>query len=503
MTKFEPGKLIGEYKVESWLASGGMGDIYIVWHTRLERREAMKVLKPELAENAQFVNRFLAEARRAAGLDHKHIIPIFQISQENTSPIYFTMKIIEGQSLKDYLAEQAPLSEQLSAQLCLQICDALGYAHENGIIHRDLKPANLMLDHEGHLYLLDFGIARAEHELEMTATGTQMGTATYMSPEQSQDVRKVDGRSDLYALGIILYEMLTGDVPFKGNSAVNVALQHVQSPIPDAAILRSDISQNMLQLIQNLLQKSPEDRYPDARALKTQLKQCFDLKTGPLDLDNVRHHDHEATILITKTRPTVSTTTSSRTTQVSASVGMKQSHVLFAVSGFSLLFALGIGLLYFERDNQKSQAKTTQEQQQKLDSERLKLEQERLALERAKLAQKARELNVQEANQYTPTQAAAAHTQTKANGQGLYPFTSTRYVNSAELDSYTCQDLTIMRNEIFARYGRSFTTASIRNHFKSQPWYQVNHQFSANMLSPLEKANASTILETEKNGGCY
>lgn len=267
-----PDQILGCYRIVRHLQSGGMGEIYEVFNTQLERSEAMKVLPAELAEQPDFVNRFVSEARKNARLDHPHIVPVYQISAPDARPVYFTMKLIHGETLKHWYKGRLPMGEREACELMLQICEALIYAHEQGLIHRDLKPANLMFDRKGRLYLMDFGIARAAQDTHLTQTGTQMGTAAYMSPEQAQDAKNVDARTDLYSLGVMLFEMLTGRTPFLSDSQVKMALKHIQEPIPDPAELNPGLSPGMVSLIRVLLEKNPEDRLPDAASLRDRLE---------------------------------------------------------------------------------------------------------------------------------------------------------------------------------------------------------------------------------------
>jgi len=255
------------YRVEGFLQAGGMGEVYRVTNLDLEREEALKLLKPELCHNPDFVLRFLAEARRAAQLEHAHIIPIYRIVQE-PERIFFTMKLIEGRSLSELIHEEGALPEEMVLDILAQVTRALEYAHSRGVVHRDIKPANIMLDRFAHAYLLDFGIAKnllgASH---LTQTGTQMGTALYMSPEQAQDAKKADERSDLYSLGVLMFQMLTGELPFQGESEIAVALKHIQEAPPDPKLLKPDLSPECRGIVLKLLTKSPDQRYQTAREL--------------------------------------------------------------------------------------------------------------------------------------------------------------------------------------------------------------------------------------------
>jgi serine/threonine-protein kinase len=253
----------GRYRVIEKLGSGGMADVYNAEDTQLGRRVAVKVLYRHLAENVDFVERFRREASSAAGLQHPNIVSIFDRGEWDGT-YYIAMELIAGRTLKDVIRERGPAPPDAAVDIVLQILRAARYAHQRGIVHRDIKPHNVLIDEEGRVKVTDFGIARAGAS-DMTETGSVMGTAQYLSPEQAQG-RPVDARSDLYSIGIVLYEMVTGVVPFDGESAVSVALKQVsEAPIPprerspavppalDAVVLRA-------------LEKDPARRYQNADA---------------------------------------------------------------------------------------------------------------------------------------------------------------------------------------------------------------------------------------------
>jgi eukaryotic-like serine/threonine-protein kinase len=220
----------GRYRVIERLGSGGMADVYCAEDEQLGRRVAIKLLHRRLAEDQQFVERFRREASSAAGLQHPSIVSIFDRGEWDGT-YYIVMELIRGRTLKDVIRERGPAPPEAAVDVVLQILRAARYAHQRGIVHRDLKPQNVMIDEEGRVKVTDFGIARAGAS-DMTETGSVMGTAQYLSPEQAQG-RPVDARSDLYSIGVVLYELLTGVVPFEAESPVTVALKQVSEvPIP-------------------------------------------------------------------------------------------------------------------------------------------------------------------------------------------------------------------------------------------------------------------------------
>jgi eukaryotic-like serine/threonine-protein kinase len=251
----------GRYRVIERLGSGGMADVYCAEDQQLGRRVAVKLLHHRLAEDQQFVERFRREASSAASLQHPSIVAIFDRGEWDGT-YYIAMELIRGRTLKDVIRERGPAPPAAAVDVVLQILRAARYAHQRGIVHRDIKPHNVMIDEDGRVKVTDFGIARAGAS-DMTETGSVMGTAQYLSPEQAQG-RPVDARSDLYSIGIVLYELLTGVVPFDAESPVTVALKQVsETPVPprernpqvplwlDAVVLRA-------------LEKEPANRFASA-----------------------------------------------------------------------------------------------------------------------------------------------------------------------------------------------------------------------------------------------
>jgi serine/threonine-protein kinase len=224
----------GRYRVLKRLGSGGMADVYCAEDQQLGRRVALKLLYRHLAEDVQFVERFRREASSAAGLQHPNIVSIFDRGEWDGT-YYIAMEYVEGRTLKDVIRERGPAPPEAAVDVVLQILRAARFAHERGVVHRDLKPQNVLIAEDGRVKVTDFGIARAGAS-DMTETGSIMGTAQYLSPEQAQG-RPVDARSDLYSIGIILYELLTGRVPFDAESPVSVALKQVsEAPVPPREI---------------------------------------------------------------------------------------------------------------------------------------------------------------------------------------------------------------------------------------------------------------------------
>jgi serine/threonine protein kinase len=216
----------GRYELERKVARGGMADVFLSRDLLLDRPVALKVLFPEFASDPAFVQRFRREAQSAARLTHPNVVSVFDWGQEG-STYFIVMEFVEGQSLAQLLRESGRMDPDRAAAVAADVADALAFAHEHGVVHRDVKPGNVMLSRGGHVKVADFGIARAVSTVEnLTQTGTVMGTATYFSPEQARG-GAVDPRSDVYSLGVVLYEMVTGTPPFTGDNPVSVAYKHV------------------------------------------------------------------------------------------------------------------------------------------------------------------------------------------------------------------------------------------------------------------------------------
>src|SRR4051812_3214439 len=221
------------YEVRHKLARGGMSDVYLARDRVLDRPVALKVLFPEYAKDATFVARFRREAQAAARLNHPNIVSVFDWGEE-TGTYFIAMEYIEGRSLSEIVRAEGPMPQRRAAEVTADVASALGFAHRNGVIHRDVKPGNVMVERGGQVKVADFGIAQAiggPEQTQLTRAGSVMGTATYFSPEQAQG-RQVDPRSDLYSLGCVLFEVLTGRPPFTGDSPVAIAYKHVQEAPP-------------------------------------------------------------------------------------------------------------------------------------------------------------------------------------------------------------------------------------------------------------------------------
>lgn len=271
-----------QYLVDAEIGRGGMAVVYRATDLRLHRRVAIKVLPPELAFNADVRERFHREAQTAAQLAHPSIVPIYTVD-EREGIVYIVMALVDGESLAERLAREPRLPVAEARRVLSGVADALAYAHSMGVVHRDVKPDNIMLDRAtGRPMVTDFGIARAaQGDTRLTVTGVAIGTPAYMSPEQALGERELDGRSDIYSLGVIGYQLLAGETPFKASNTPAMLVKHVsESPRP-LAMLRPDVPPVLAHAIARALAKKPDDRWPDAVAFRDALLDTRDLPQPP------------------------------------------------------------------------------------------------------------------------------------------------------------------------------------------------------------------------------
>lgn len=272
----------GRYEILEKLGEGGAAFVYRAYDHSLAREVAIKVLRPELASDAEFVERFRREAHAAAALSHPHIASVFDIGTEDGNH-FFVMEYLPGGTLKDRLEEKGRIPPTEALAVASAVCSALQSAHDHGIVHRDIKPRNIMFTRDGHVKVADFGIARALAAASISQTGTIIGSVHYISPEQAAG-EDVGPQSDVYSLGVVLFEMLTGKVPFNADTPVAVALRHIYEPTPSLRLVHPALASTFDHVIGRALAKQPADRYPSAQAMREDVEKLRQAITqaGPM-----------------------------------------------------------------------------------------------------------------------------------------------------------------------------------------------------------------------------
>src|SRR5438105_14676939 len=249
----------GRYELEELVGSGGMSSVFKARDTLLERRVALKVLHPHFTDDDQYVERFRREARAVASLSHPNIVTILDRGEDEGRQ-FIVFELVEGRTLKEVLDEEGRLPVARALEIAIQVARGLAFAHEHGLVHRDVKPQNVILNGDGRAKVTDFGIARSLEVQGMTQTGTVLGTSNYIAPEQAQG-GTVDGATDVYSLGVVLFELLTGEVPFPGESFVAVAMQHVSEPPPSLLDVRPDVPVRVAHPVDRGPEKVPPARF--------------------------------------------------------------------------------------------------------------------------------------------------------------------------------------------------------------------------------------------------
>ncbi len=267
-------KISDRYQVIKSIGEGGMANVYLAYDTILDRNVAVKVLRGDLASDEKFVRRFQREALAASSLSNQNIVEVYDVGEDN-GEYYIVMEYIEGKHLKQLLKKRGKLTVTEAVDIVLQITDGLSVAHDSYIIHRDIKPQNIMILENGLVKITDFGIAMAMNSTQLTQTNSVMGSVHYLPPEQASG-KGATLQSDIYSIGILFYELLTGKLPFKGENAVEIALKHLKEPLPSIRYELPNIPQSVENIIIKATAKNPKNRYADAREMHEDLKTCLD-----------------------------------------------------------------------------------------------------------------------------------------------------------------------------------------------------------------------------------
>jgi predicted Ser/Thr protein kinase len=263
--------IAGRYELEEVVGHGGMSSVYRAHDSLLERYVALKVLHQQYNEYEDFVERFKREARSVAQLQHPNIVTVIDRGEDDGRQ-YIVFEFIDGENLKELVVRKGRLAVRDALEIALEVAQGLAFAHEHGLVHRDVKPQNVLLNGDGRAKVTDFGIARSlDVEHGVTQTGTVLGTSNYIAPEQASG-QHVDAHTDVYSLGIVLYEMLTGEVPFPGENFVAVAMKHIQEPSPNVLDVRGDVPLQVAEMVDRALEKDPEHRFPTMNAFAAEIE---------------------------------------------------------------------------------------------------------------------------------------------------------------------------------------------------------------------------------------
>jgi serine/threonine-protein kinase len=273
----------GRYELEELVGTGGMSSVFRARDTLLERRVALKILHQHFTEDEQYVERFRREARAVASLSHPNIVTILDRGEDEGRQ-FIVFELVEGRTLAEVLHEEGRLPVPRALEIAIQVARGLGFAHEQGLVHRDVKPQNVILNGGGRAKVTDFGIARSLEVQGVTQSGAVLGTSNYIAPEQASG-RPVDRTTDVYSLGVVLFELLTGEVPFPGESFVAVAMQHVSEPPPSVLEVRQDVPVRVARAVDRALEKDPAERFPTMDAFAAELQACLAELGSEPDMD--------------------------------------------------------------------------------------------------------------------------------------------------------------------------------------------------------------------------
>ncbi|MCB0209339.1 MAG: protein kinase [Anaerolineae bacterium] len=353
------GQTLGNYQIVEQIGQGGMATVYKAFQFTIDRYVAIKVLPGQFARDPNFVKRFEYEAKAIATLEHPHILPVHDFGADG-SLYYMVMRYVEGGTLSDMMGR--PLPYERIVQYVGDIARALDYAHRQGVVHRDIKPSNMLIDQHGEILLTDFGIAKiveGANATQLTATGNIIGTPAYMAPEQAQGA-KVDGRSDIYSLGVVLYELLTGQPPYQAETPFAIALKHISEPLPPPRKIKADIPEAFEQIVLKAMAKEPDHRFDTAAqmadALHAALKAGANPSSGPLpfvspmvneeatQLGRLPQRTHSSTQLVASPSSTPASTPAQ-------TGGNRQLMIVGGILVLLCLVAVGVGVWFLAGDD--------------------------------------------------------------------------------------------------------------------------------------------------------
>ena len=284
-------KINDRYEIIKSIGEGGMANVYLAQDTILDRKVAIKVLRGDLANDEKFIRRFQREALSASSLSHPNIVEMYDVGEDNGSH-YIVLEYIEGKTVKQLLKKRGNLTVSEAVDIMLQLTDGIAHAHDSYIIHRDLKPQNIMIQEDGQIKITDFGIAMALNSTQLTQTNSVMGSVHYLPPEQAAGKGSTI-KCDIYSMGILFYELLTGILPFKGDNAVEIALKHMKDPLPSVRKQNSNIPQSVENIIIKATAKNPKNRYNDVKEMYRDLKACMEADVMNQERFVYKYPEHE------------------------------------------------------------------------------------------------------------------------------------------------------------------------------------------------------------------
>lgn len=346
---FTKGQLINErYEIIKSIGEGGMANVYLARDTFLDRKVAVKVLRGDLSNDDKFIRRFQREAYAASTLSHPNVVEMYDVGEDN-GVYYIVMEYIEGRTLKQLLKKRGSLTPPEVVDIMLQLTDGIAHAHDMYIIHRDLKPQNIMISDDGKIKITDFGIAMALNSTQVTQTNSVMGSVHYLPPEQASGKGSTI-KSDIYSMGIMLFELLTGKLPFKGENAVEIALKHMKDDIPSIRKINSTLPQSLENIIKKSTAKNPKNRYDDVREMYNDLKVCLNdehAKDPPVEYKYPEHEVDEKEPSLREVKETDNTEIDSKVAKKIEEKEKKHGFSTAIIVILSLVFLAGIGLLIY------------------------------------------------------------------------------------------------------------------------------------------------------------
>lgn len=287
-------KINDRYQIIKSIGEGGMANVYLAYDTILDRNVAVKILRGDLANDEKFVRRFQREALSASSLSHPNIVEVYDVGEDNGN-YYIVMEYIEGKHLKELIKKRGKLTLSETLDIVSQVCDGLATAHDSYIIHRDIKPQNIMILDSGLVKITDFGIAMALNSTQLTQTNSVMGSVHYLPPEQASG-KGCTMQSDIYSMGILMYELLTGTLPFRGDNAVEIALKQLKEPLPDIRELLPEIPNSIINILKRATAKNPKNRYADAREMLEDMKTAMSDERVKEDIIEYKYPEFDETV---------------------------------------------------------------------------------------------------------------------------------------------------------------------------------------------------------------